>query len=1028
MSKQSTKQFAAIMFTDIANFTHYMAVDEKKSLQYLENKKHKLNNLVNIHNGHYIKDIGDGTLTYFNKSHDALQCALNLHAHLSKNSDMEIRVGIHYGKILIIKNDIYGDDVNIASRLESLSPPGGICVSNLFLNNIENKIKIKTDYIGLQSFKGVGRLIDVYAINHKTLRRPQLSHYNNENIMINNDEKPSLILFPFKNKGNKDDDFYAHCLSNDILSDLSNSSDIKIASNNELEKLINKKYKHSTICKKLETKYYMTGSFWKQKNKFNLTIELIDVLSNKTIWTDSWMEEWDSLHEIKNKLVNNIFKILSNKDESNIEDDDLAQRDEKSYKEFLKAKYIFETRSSNKDYNKIETLLNKSIKKDPKFVAPYILFGDYYLSRNNFKDSLKLFEKALDISLRNKHAINIAKSLNSIGKIYHINGRFEKASEYYNKAMEIWKKEDHHSGKADTYNLIGAINDLNGKHKEALGFYKNSYKAYEIINNHIGLCKTSFNIANLYSTTGEFNNALKYQEISFNLSQQTNNSPSIANNYNLRGILYSNTHRYKEAYELFKKALKIKKDLNDEEGVGSLYRNIGVVYLNMGLLKQSIDYFNRSLSICKDVGHNILNCHFQLHKAYKQMGAYDQSIIHLENYIQIIEKTEDVLRLSKGLNNLGNVYIKMGVYDKALECYKQSEKIKIKIKDELGKGFCLLGMAQANSWIGNYKKAIPQLNQAIKIGEKFKDYKLIADAQFDLSYIYLNKYDYKKSMNLIDNAILLADTKEEIYNRMAKFIDGKGLILKFMGRLDEALEMHKKALTLSREINKTHEIRQYLNNTGLIYEERANFENAMEIYAECLKLSKQMNEKRSICVSYCNIGYILNFQGSWKQALKYFKRAHNLAIEIDYKAGIGGYANNMAQIYIKQKEFKKAITLLNSAKDILSDLGIADSVSCTIGKAFCYMKLGNLNALNNEMTLIKKTINKNNNYEDYTSLYQLSEVYNFLNDINSSNQYIKQAHKLLLKRINKIKEKHNRDFFMNTEDSKNILTNFALIK
>ena len=167
---------------------------------------------------------------------------------LNGEEDITEKIKVFYGtnnnwqgKLWTYK-DVFGDDVNIASRLESLSPPGGICVSNLFLNNIENKIKIKTDYIGLQSFKGVGRLIDVYAINHKTLKRPQLSHYNNENIMIDNDEKPSLILFPFTNKGNKEDDFYAHCLSNDILSDLSNSSDIKIASINELEKLINRKY------------------------------------------------------------------------------------------------------------------------------------------------------------------------------------------------------------------------------------------------------------------------------------------------------------------------------------------------------------------------------------------------------------------------------------------------------------------------------------------------------------------------------------------------------------------------------------------------------------------------------------------------------------------------------------------------------------------------------------------------------------------------------------------------------------------
>ena len=1020
MPKKNNKQFAAIMFTDIVNFTHFMAIDEKKSLHYLDEKKSKLSKLVKTFKGNYIKDIGDGTLTYFNHSENALNCALELHSCLPKKTGMEIRVGIHYGQIICIKNDIYGDDVNIASRLESLSPEGGICVSNLFLNNLQNKKKIKTDYIGLQSFKGVGRLVDVYAINHKSLNRPQLSQYTNENIVIDYEEKPSLILFPFINKGDENDDFYAHCLSNDILSDLSSSSKIKIASNTEVDLLIKKKYKHYTICKKLDSRYFITGSFWKQKSQFNLSIELIDNKSKKSIWTDNWMDEWDSLHEIKNKLVNNILKILSNKDEKLTEDEDFKHSDSESYQLYLKAKFIFETRSSDKDDLQIEGLLNKAINKNKIFVAPYLLLGDYYLVRNNFNDGLKIFELALEISLNNNNKINIAKSLNSIGKIYHLNGKFEKASEYYKKAMQIWDKINHYLGKADTLNLIGAIHDYNGRYQEALKFYKNSYKCYNTINDKIGLCKTSFNIANLYCTIGDFKDSLKYQEISFTLSQKTNNSISIANNYNLRGVLYSNAHRSQEAYELFKKALKIKKDLNDTEGIGSLYRSIGVVYLYMGLLKQSIDYFNRSLAICKDIGHNILNCHLQLAKAYKQMGTYDKSIHHLENSIQIISKTDDKLRLSIVLNKLANLYIKMGLYKTALKYYKQSERIKIKIKDETGIGYSLVGMARVNSWMGNYKKAITQLLKAINISKLKKEYTLTSDAKFYLSYVYLNKYNFKKAMKLIDEAIQLADD-EDLYNQSSKFFDCKGLIYKFMGNLDEALIMHEKALALSKEINDKHGMRQYLNNKGLIYEERGSFENAMEIYAECLNLSKQMNEKRSICVSYCNIGYILDYQGSLEQSLKYFKRAHNLAINIDYKAGIGGYANNMAQIYIKKNEFKKAITLLNSANEILNDLGIVDSLACLIGRAFCYMNLGNKTDLKHDLKIIEKLLNKNKSYNDYKALWQLHKIYSFLNNSKTSKKYILKAHLALIKRCEYVESTHDKDYFLKTYDAKNIL-------
>ena len=96
------------MFTDVANFTHFMSVDEKKSLDFLEQKKTTLSNLVQSLGGEYVKDIGDGALTYFSSVDNALKCAIELQHSLIKISKMEIRIGIHYGEIISVNNDIYG--------------------------------------------------------------------------------------------------------------------------------------------------------------------------------------------------------------------------------------------------------------------------------------------------------------------------------------------------------------------------------------------------------------------------------------------------------------------------------------------------------------------------------------------------------------------------------------------------------------------------------------------------------------------------------------------------------------------------------------------------------------------------------------------------------------------------------------------------------------------------------------------------------------------------------------------------------
>ena len=115
MSQKSNKKKVAIMFTDIANFTQMMSVNEKSSLDFLDTKKDELRKLVKIYKGKYVKDIGDGTLTYFPTPSNALDCALKLHYALSDFDKLEIRVGIHYGEMISVKGDIYGDSVKIAS-------------------------------------------------------------------------------------------------------------------------------------------------------------------------------------------------------------------------------------------------------------------------------------------------------------------------------------------------------------------------------------------------------------------------------------------------------------------------------------------------------------------------------------------------------------------------------------------------------------------------------------------------------------------------------------------------------------------------------------------------------------------------------------------------------------------------------------------------------------------------------------------------------------------------------------------------
>ena len=184
-----------------------------------------------------------------------------------------------------------------------------------------------------------------------------------------------------------------------------------------------------------------------------------------------------------------------------------------------------------------------------------------------------------------------------------------------------------------------------------------------------------------------------------------------------------------------------------------------------------------------------------------------------------------------------------------------------------------------------------------------------------------------------------------------------------------------------------------------------------------------MDEKRSICVSYCNIGYILEYQGVLNQSLKYFKRAHTLATNINYKAGIGGYSNNMAQIYIKKEQYTKALPLLDNAIKILNSLDAVDYIISFIAKVYCCIHLKNNQNVKKSILKIESLLKDNITYNDYRSLWQLSEIYKFQKNYKQSKIHLKTSQKLLYKRADKIKNLIDKNNFLNTHDVQIILLN-----
>jgi len=158
------RQLAAIMFSDIVGYTALMGDDEQKAFELLKLNRQLQKPLIEKYGGQWIKEIGDGVLASFPTITDAVTCACQIQQDSSFVSDLRLRIGIHQGEVMFEDGDVFGDGVNIASRLQALAPIGGIWVSESVYHNVANKKGIEIHFVKEETLKNVKQPVRIYLL------------------------------------------------------------------------------------------------------------------------------------------------------------------------------------------------------------------------------------------------------------------------------------------------------------------------------------------------------------------------------------------------------------------------------------------------------------------------------------------------------------------------------------------------------------------------------------------------------------------------------------------------------------------------------------------------------------------------------------------------------------------------------------------------------------------------------------------------------------------------------------------------
>jgi len=377
-------QLVAIMFTDIVGFTSLMGKDEEKALNLLENNRQLHKSAIKEFNGKWLKEMGDGVLVSFNAASDAVFCAKKIQETFQKENDASLRIGIHLGEVVLEEADVFGDGVNIASRIESLTPAGCIYISESVFRNVENKKKIDTEFIGEKNLKNVKHPIKIYQVKIEG----QSSHTAlDESVAIpKRDSEKSIAILPFVNMSNDpEQEYFCDGLSEELLNMLSQLDKFKVASRTSSFMFKGKNLDITEVGQKLHVETVLEGSVRKSQNRIRITAQLINVRDGFHLWSERYDREMTDIFDIQDEIALSILNALKVKLLGE-EKTDILKRSTDSldaYQLYLKGRLNFH-KFTPEGYMEAIRYYEKAIEIEPDYAKAHAGIASCYLDLWHF--------------------------------------------------------------------------------------------------------------------------------------------------------------------------------------------------------------------------------------------------------------------------------------------------------------------------------------------------------------------------------------------------------------------------------------------------------------------------------------------------------------------------------------------------------------------------------------------------------------------------------------------------------------------
>jgi adenylate cyclase len=484
---ETVRRLAAIMFTDMVGYTALTQADEPLALELLEKQRSTLRPIFRAHFGREVKTIGDAFLVEFDSALEATLCAVELqtalhgyNALVTDERRIKLRVGIHLGDVAHQQDDVFGDAVNIASRIEPLADHEGVCISQQVFDQVQNKLKIPLARLEAIELEGVQFPIDVFKVvlpwATDSTTRPE----------VPSTPTKRMAVLPFANMSpDPRDEYFADGMTEEMISTLSKISELRVTSRTSVMRYKRTDKGLVDISRELGVLTVMEGSIRKSGQDLRIGVQLIDAKKDEHLWSEDYDRRLENVFAIQREIANKVATALRAnflvKEAAHMKQDET--REPTAYVYFLQGKQLLHENTEASLRQSID-FFGRAVDLDPSFARAYATMGEAYLALGNggyepFTDSVSTAEGLIGKALKLNPALAEAHSM--LALIRFTEDQYTAAESEARQAILL------SPSLPDPYLNLSNIQAVRGQIEEALRLAETAYQLDPLTPRAIGL-------------------------------------------------------------------------------------------------------------------------------------------------------------------------------------------------------------------------------------------------------------------------------------------------------------------------------------------------------------------------------------------------------------------------------------------------------------------------------------------------------------------------------------------------------------